>query len=233
LTYDKNKYPICFYGRHMPTFSGTEREHLRAALIEAARQRFVQQGLKKTSLEELTSAVGIAKSSFYSFFESKEALYLELLMLERPEAEARLLPLLDIEGDPAAGIARFLQITMDYIDTTPITQRLITHPEEMKMVARRVTPEHLASKMQYGVLPVAQAVARWQAKGLVIDEDPQVVGGVIRAVTMLLLHKEDIGAEVYPSVIDLTIRLIAAGLAGENNRPDPSIRTNKRSEETV
>ncbi|NJM06002.1 TetR/AcrR family transcriptional regulator [Candidatus Gracilibacteria bacterium] len=91
----------------MPTFSDNERIHIRAALINTAGRLFVQQGLKKTSLEELTAAVGIAKSSFYSFFTSKEELYLELLMLERPAAEASLLPLLAISGDTAAGIAAF------------------------------------------------------------------------------------------------------------------------------
>ena len=201
----------------MPNFSDAEREHLRAKLIETARELFVQQGLKKTSLEELTAAVGIAKSSFYSFFQSKEELYLELLMLERPEAEAQLLPLLEINGDPADGIAKFLRVTMDYLENTPITRRLITHPEEMQMVVRRVTPEHLASKFQYGMLPIIEAVARWQALSLVIDEQPEVIGGVMRAVTMLMLHKDDIGAELYPQVVDLMIRLIAEGLARKNN----------------
>jgi AcrR family transcriptional regulator len=197
----------------MPIFSDAEREHIRAALIDTAKQLFVQQGLKKTSLEELTNAVSIAKSSFYSFFESKEELYLELLALERPTAEAALLPLLNIKGDAADGIAEFLRTAVDYIDSTPITRRLITHPEEMQMVMRRVTPEHLASKFQYGILPIVQAIARWQQMSLVIDENPHVIAGVIRAVTMLILHKDDIGTQIYPQVLDLMIRLIAEGLA--------------------
>jgi AcrR family transcriptional regulator len=197
----------------MPIFTDQERTHLRQALIDSARKRFIEQGLKKTSLEELTSDAGIAKSSFYAFFESKEALYLELLALERPAAEARLLPLLDIHADPVGGITAFLRATIDHIENTPITRRLITHPEEMQLLLRRLTPQHLADRMKYGVLPVVQAVASWQADGLVIAEPPQVIAATIRAVTMLILHKDDLGQEVYPQVIDLMIRLIAQGLA--------------------
>ena len=58
--------------------------------IIVARQLFVTKGLKKTSLEELTSSVGIVKSSFYTFFESKESLYLELLELEARGMEERM-----------------------------------------------------------------------------------------------------------------------------------------------
>ncbi|MGU9074110.1 TetR/AcrR family transcriptional regulator, partial [Clostridium perfringens] len=36
---------------------------------------FIDKGFKSTSLEDITSSVGIAKSSFYIFFESKEMLY--------------------------------------------------------------------------------------------------------------------------------------------------------------
>lgn len=197
----------------MPTFTNQERDHLAQALIESGRRRFIEQGLKKTTLEELTSDAGIAKSSFYSFFESKEALYLELLALERPAAEARLLPLLDIHADPVAGIANFLRATIDHIDTTPITRRLITHPEEMQVLMRRLTPQHLADKMKYGVLPIVQAVTSWQAHGLVIHEPPEVIAATIRAVTMLILHKDDLGQDLYPQVIELMIRLIAQGLA--------------------
>lgn len=196
----------------MPTFSEAERTHIQTLLIEAARKLFVSQGLKKTSLEELTSSAGIAKSSFYSFFESKEELYLELLMLERLQAEAQLLPLLEIAGNPTQGIAEFLRVALEYIDSTPITRRLITHPEEMQMVVRRLTPEHLAAKFQYGVLPIIQAVSRWQAAGLVIDAPAEVISGVMRAVMLFILHKTDIGEAIYPQVIDLTIQLIAKGL---------------------
>ena len=47
-------------------------------------------GLKKTTIEDLVKLVGIAKSSFYLFFESKEALYVELMMSELPAMVQRL-----------------------------------------------------------------------------------------------------------------------------------------------
>jgi len=66
----------------MAKFTELEKVKLREDLIKVAHRLFINKGFKSTSLDELTSSVGIAKSSFYVFFESKEMLYMELLAQE-------------------------------------------------------------------------------------------------------------------------------------------------------
>jgi len=51
----------------------------RDALICAARERFVQHGLKGARIEDITKACGLSKGAFYLHFKSKEALFEELL----------------------------------------------------------------------------------------------------------------------------------------------------------
>ena len=58
-------------------FTDYETEQLHKALLKETRRCAVTLGMKKTSVDQLTKAVGIAKGSFYKFFESKEmALFL-------------------------------------------------------------------------------------------------------------------------------------------------------------
>ena len=45
------------------------------ALLKETRHCAVTLGMKKTSVDQLTKAVGIAKGSFYKFYESKEMLF--------------------------------------------------------------------------------------------------------------------------------------------------------------
>lgn len=47
-------------------------------------------GWKKTSLDELVQPAGIAKGSFYAFFDSKESLYLDVMLRRAPQVGARL-----------------------------------------------------------------------------------------------------------------------------------------------
>lgn len=63
------------------SFSEHEKEHIKENLIDVCRQSWTQYGYKKTSIDELCNRVGISKGAFYLFFESKEALFCEVLCL--------------------------------------------------------------------------------------------------------------------------------------------------------
>ena len=60
-------------------FTDYETEQLRKALLKETRHCAVTLGMKKTSVDQLTRAVGIAKGSFYKFFESKEMAFFAVL----------------------------------------------------------------------------------------------------------------------------------------------------------
>jgi AcrR family transcriptional regulator len=60
-------------------FSEHEKETIRAQMREKGKKLFEKQGLKKTSVDELTEAVSISKGAFYLFYDSKEELFLEIL----------------------------------------------------------------------------------------------------------------------------------------------------------
>ena len=58
-------------------FTETEREQIRRQLQDEGLKLFREKGLKKVSVQQLTQAVGIAQGGFYSFYDSKEALFLD------------------------------------------------------------------------------------------------------------------------------------------------------------
>ncbi|MEV1174059.1 helix-turn-helix domain-containing protein [Nonomuraea sp. NPDC049784] len=70
--------------------------------IRFSHQLFATQGLKKTSLDELVAAPGIAKGSFYAFFDSKEELYKEVMIRRAPMHGKRLATALDRPALPGA-----------------------------------------------------------------------------------------------------------------------------------
>lgn len=63
----------------MPRFSETEKEQIKAKLITEGERLFTNYGLKKVTIDEVVSAVNIAKATFYTFYDSKESLYLDIV----------------------------------------------------------------------------------------------------------------------------------------------------------
>jgi AcrR family transcriptional regulator len=61
------------------SFSEREKENIKKNLLEACKQSWTQYGYKKTSVDELCRQAGISKGAFYLFFESKEALFCDVL----------------------------------------------------------------------------------------------------------------------------------------------------------
>jgi AcrR family transcriptional regulator len=62
--------------------------HARSSLLTAARREFVRSGIQKARIEDITQACGLSKGAFYLHFESKEALFREVVHGLEREFEA-------------------------------------------------------------------------------------------------------------------------------------------------
>jgi AcrR family transcriptional regulator len=131
----------------MPTpFSAADRARITEILLRTGEKLFTTQGLRKTSLDDLVKPASIAKSSFYAFFDSKEALYLELMLRQAPQVQKQVLDeVLTTAPDLRTAIKDFLRATIRVLDDNPLYRRLVTHPEELQAVSRRIDPERWAS----------------------------------------------------------------------------------------
>lgn len=201
----------------MPTpFTAEERAAIRRRLLDSGRNLFTTVGLKKTTLEDLVRPIGIAKSTFYAFFDSKEGLYLELLAEEAPGVERQVMPALSAGLPAREAIAEFLTRLLAVYESNSLTRRLLTHPDELAMVARRVPAEVFSAKLKGVAEPLTSYVRQAQARGEIVDGDPEVLAGVVQAVTLLSLHRETIGEARYPAVMAALIAAVASGLTGRH-----------------
>ncbi len=61
------------------SFTEHDKENIKRSLQEACKQSWTKYGYKKTNVDDLCRQAGISKGAFYLFFESKEALFCEVL----------------------------------------------------------------------------------------------------------------------------------------------------------
>ena len=195
-----------------PTFTDSEKNQIRQQLLDTGRELFATYGLKKTSIEDLTRPAGIAKSSFYAFFDSKEALYLELLMMERRRMREEIAARFPATDDARETIAQFLRAAVREIEANALTRRVIAHPEEWQMIARRVSQEQIEANIAESTLTTLSFIREGQESGQIIAAKPEVIAGVVRAVVVLAQHKDDIGRDIFPEVQEMLIEFVAKGL---------------------
>ncbi|HET9223912.1 MAG TPA: TetR/AcrR family transcriptional regulator [Roseiflexaceae bacterium] len=189
-------------------FSERERTIIRAKLRERGGELFGTYGLRKTNIDELARVAGISKGAFYLFYESKEELFFELL--EQFEAKYQAAMLKQIVEDPApprermkALLTKALSVRQDNGLFARLSQ------EEYQYLFRKLPEERLQAHMRGDAEFAVEFVAAWRQAGVEIACEPEMVSSLIRALFLMSVHEDDIGAEMYARVIETYTELLA------------------------
>src|SRR5690625_1389864 len=118
---------ICLKERRVlaSKFSQQEREYIYNQLLKSGRELLGNHALSKTSISGLTNQVGIAQGTFYDFYETKEALYFEIIEQEESYIREKLLNKVLLKGKlTKETIREFLQQALQLLDESPILKQL-------------------------------------------------------------------------------------------------------------
>ena len=182
-------------------FTDEQNEQIRNDLIREARCCGVTVGMRKTSVEQLTEAVGISKGSFYKFFDSKELLFFAVLEDIHTECFAAAqkslqenTPLLPADRTAAAILAacRWLSETKAFVfienDAEFLLHRL---PEEVKTAHYHDDETHIRLLLEkYDLVP---------------NRGISLAAATVRGLILTVSHQEQIGA-LYPQVLETLVR---------------------------
>ncbi|EGP5192672.1 TetR family transcriptional regulator [Paenibacillus sp. J45TS6] len=193
----------------MAKFTQLEKERIKKELFEVAYRFFVEKGFKSTSLEDITSSVGIAKSTFYVFFQSKEMLYMELLSHEGEQIENQVWPKVLAAEDIRSAIKIYLDEMALELENKILTQRLIYDLEEYKLVSRKLNPEYVGSENLRSITPLMDFIRSRQDSKEIIDEEPSVIAGVLRAALLIGSQKGDLLEYNYEMIRELLFEAVA------------------------
>lgn len=81
-----------------------KRERTRAALIEAAYQVIAQKEAERVTIDDIIAEAGVARGTFYNYFQTREDVLIEVAVFLRDEMMQRLEPQQE-DNDPAERIA--------------------------------------------------------------------------------------------------------------------------------
>ena len=182
-------------------FTERQNESIRSDLIREARRCGVTIGMRKTSVEQLTEAVGISKGTFYKFFDSKELLFFVVLEDIHTEcfaaARKSLLENAHLAAADRAAAAilaacRWLSETQAFVfienDAEFLLHRL---PEEVKTAHYHDDETHIRALLEESGLQPRGGMA--------------LAAATVRGLILTVSHQEQIGA-LYPQVLETLVR---------------------------
>lgn len=103
----------------------------RLKVITAASRRFKRFGFKKTSVDDIALDAGVAKSTLYQHFRSKEELFMSVIVYEAQTAREEVLKRLGEINDPVMRLRRIGELGWDYFNEKPFIVELLSDPSTM------------------------------------------------------------------------------------------------------
>ena len=183
----------------------------RTQVLEAASRLFAEQGYHGTTVGDICDTLGVGKGVFYWYFESKEALFSELLqesLLQLRRAQQHAIAAVD---DPVARIEQGIRASIDFFRQSPGFLELI------RIAARY---EEFAGFVENGQQIIAADTATHikdgMAKGEVRHGDPDLMAHGILGATFHFVETYFSATEVStghrPQLADEAVAFCLKGL---------------------
>lgn len=192
-------------------FNDKERSKIEKAIIIEAHKQFSKNGFLKTSIEQITLAVGIAQGTFYNFFKSKEALFFAIMGKMELEKFKLIDSSFTTDGDPVLEFEKFLITMFNKVASDPIFQWL--YKENLfERIVKKIPQEELLKHMQYDIDAGNKILSSVQPRGFLVDLSTEELVSHTRALFMSTLHKDEISAVDFNSFMIKQIAIFVAGL---------------------
>ncbi len=183
-------------------FALQEREELRVKMLDAGFELIKRHGMTHASVEKITAAVGLGKSTFYNFFQSKELFVYEIIQYQRDVAKQDFMNLLaDREKMTAAEGRTFLK---KIIFSPNSIYQYLTVEDQAKLRAS-LPPE-------YGLNPDADRVVMSglfaHIEGIRSDLDYHLVANLIKTMAIALFHRDSLYQDALRRTLEALYALV-------------------------
>jgi AcrR family transcriptional regulator len=188
-------------------FTQQEREKIRSRLIDSGRKLFETYGIRKTNVEELTRAAGISKGAFYSFYPSKEELFMDIL--EEIEVEIReglMREAFRTEQSQKEALKIFLKKALFAASDYPFFRNLTG--EDYLYLVRKLPEERVDAHLINDGKAAADFMQTYGLADIFKIKDPVLVANVFRALFFVTMHKTELGEDSYQETMDLLVEMV-------------------------
>lgn len=187
-------------------FDEREREAIDEQLRAAGRKLFSTLGIAKTSIDQLIGAAGIAKGSFYQFYESKELLFMTLL--EETEDRVRT-PLLEGKSSSRKVFETKVRTLFEALCDDPL-MRVMAREEEALALARKLPPSTLLAHQAKDHAFLNHLIKRWNQRRPKPHRD--IVAARMTTLVLLSLNQDFVGERLFPHAVDAAIASLGDSL---------------------
>ncbi|OME49433.1 MULTISPECIES: TetR/AcrR family transcriptional regulator [Paenibacillus] len=187
-------------------------EDKKTKIYECAKELFSNKGFKDTNVSGITKMAGIAVGSFYNYYPSKEKLFMDIFLEENEKLKKSCTQSLDMSQSPLAVIRQMMALNLEGMIANPILKEWYNKSVFAK-IEQLYREETNIQVNDFLYDSFHEIIKQWQADGKMrSDMDSKMIMMIFAAMINVETHKEEIGLEHFPQLLDNMLELIMKGL---------------------
>jgi AcrR family transcriptional regulator len=194
--------------------SERERAYIKDRLVEEAKTCLALTGIRKTTVDELVRRVNIPKGTFYLFYESKERLFFDAFRALHDDFQEKMMAEIaackdELDTEKLTDILFGMTVSPDWAGLL----RLATDGE-LELLYRKLPPELTRLHEEEDERLMQSLVSLVGIR----TEKIRVFSAAFRGVFLALLHRREVGEEVFPDAMRVMIRGIVLQMFEEGEK---------------
>ncbi len=187
-------------------------EDRKTQIYDCAKELFSGKGFKDTNVSDITKMAGMAVGTFYNYYPSKEKLFMDIFLEENVKLKKSCLQTLDLSENPLTVVRQMLALNVQGIKANPILKEWYNKSVFGK-IEQIYRNENGIQAFDFLYESFLEIIVQWQAEGKMrSDIDSKMIMMIYAAIINVDTHKEEIGLEYFPQLLDYMTELIMKGL---------------------
>lgn len=187
-------------------------EDKKLLIYNCAKELFSDKGFKDTNISDITKKAGMAVGTFYNYYASKEKLFMDVFLEENLKLKKSFEKSLDMNQSPLIVVRQMMALNAEGILANPILKEWYNKGVSGK-IEQLFREEKGMQAVDFMYDSFLEIVRQWQAEGKMrSDIDSKMIMMVFAAIINVDTHKEEIGLDYFPQLLEVMTELVMKGL---------------------
>lgn len=184
----------------------------KAEIYRCGKEVFTTKGYKKANINDITQLAGVATGTFYNFYSSKDKLFMEIFLEENLKLKQSILSKVNLNGKPTEIVKEIIYLNNQGIMENPILKEWINRDVFVK-IEGNYCQENGIDQINFMYDLFKDLVVKWQEEGIIRNDiSAGMIMAMFGAIINIESHKEEIGFDYFPEIIDYISEFIMKGL---------------------
>lgn len=181
-------------------------------LFNCGKELFSTKGFKDTNVSDITKSAGIGTGTFYNYYSSKEELFMAIYMEENDKLKKSILKSINLNQDPLSLVKEIMSLNLQGMNSNPVLKEWY-NKDVFSKIEQHFREEKGLERLDFMYRDFLKIIKKWQAEGKMrSDINCELIMAIFTAIITVETHKEEIGLQYFPQVLDYLTEFTIRGL---------------------